>query len=358
MTTLSVIMIVCNEENVLSRCLDSVHPHVDEIIVVDTGSDDRTRELASQYPKVKVSSFPWTDHFAEARNFALSQSSSDWNLSLDADEYVIVADWKALYQQLESNPGFIGRVKFIDEFLNGDGEAEHTQNRLARLMPAGTRFTGRIHEQIDSRLVRLNVPLTVRHDGYKAQNKSTRNIPLLEQGLLEEPDNAYWAYQLGREHAGLKQFDAACAYFEQSRKRMNGSEAYAPNAVVSELYALLGLGELNKAEKLVTETHQSAPEFPDYYFACGIFYLDYIMADPAARIHLLPRIEQSYMKAISIGETDRYESVHGTGSFAAWYNLGVFYETTGQMEKAREAYLRSSRYGYKKAAERLAEAGL
>lgn len=87
MKTLSLAMIVLNEAGKLRRCLDSVCSLVDEIIVVDTGSIDESKQVALSYG-AKVYDFTWTDSFADARNFALKQSTSDWNLVLDADEYI------------------------------------------------------------------------------------------------------------------------------------------------------------------------------------------------------------------------------------------------------------------------------
>ena len=76
MITISLCMIVKNEERVLSRCLDSIKDLVEEIIIVDTGSDDRTKEIAGRYTD-KVYDFPWNDNFAEARNFSFSKACKD-----------------------------------------------------------------------------------------------------------------------------------------------------------------------------------------------------------------------------------------------------------------------------------------
>lgn len=85
MITISLCMIVKNEEKVLARCLDSVRGLMDEIIVVDTGSTDRTREIAAEYTD-RVYEFAWTDDFAAARNFAFSKAGMDYIYSADADE--------------------------------------------------------------------------------------------------------------------------------------------------------------------------------------------------------------------------------------------------------------------------------
>jgi glycosyltransferase involved in cell wall biosynthesis len=78
-----------NEIINIERCLNSVKPYVDEMIVVDTGSDDGTPEIALQHG-AKVSSFHWCDDFSAARNFAISQASGEWILTLDADEELAV----------------------------------------------------------------------------------------------------------------------------------------------------------------------------------------------------------------------------------------------------------------------------
>ena len=86
MITISLCMIVKNEERVLKRCLDSVANLVDELIIVDTGSTDATMEIAASYPKAKVYEFAWINDFAAARNFAFSKATQEYIYSADADE--------------------------------------------------------------------------------------------------------------------------------------------------------------------------------------------------------------------------------------------------------------------------------
>ncbi len=88
MITISLCMIVKNEEKVLKRCLDSVRDLVDEMIIVDTGSTDRTKEIAASYPGAKIYDFTWVDDFAKARNFAFSKATCDYIYSADADEEI------------------------------------------------------------------------------------------------------------------------------------------------------------------------------------------------------------------------------------------------------------------------------
>lgn len=85
MITISLCMIVKNEERVLRRCLDSVADLVDELVIVDTGSTDRTKSIASEYTEA-VYDFPWIDDFSAARNFAFSKATKEYIYSADADE--------------------------------------------------------------------------------------------------------------------------------------------------------------------------------------------------------------------------------------------------------------------------------
>jgi glycosyltransferase involved in cell wall biosynthesis len=85
MKTFSLAMIVRNEEQILARCLDSLAPIADEIVIVDTGSIDATKQIAARYTE-KIVDLSWQDNFAEARNFMMSQTSCDYVLLADADE--------------------------------------------------------------------------------------------------------------------------------------------------------------------------------------------------------------------------------------------------------------------------------
>ena len=95
MSTISLCMIVKDEEKVIERCLNTVVDIVDEIIIVDTGSQDSTKEKVKKY-KADIYDFPWKDDFAEARNFAFSKARMDYILWLDADDVLEKEDQEKL----------------------------------------------------------------------------------------------------------------------------------------------------------------------------------------------------------------------------------------------------------------------
>ena len=97
MITISLSMIVKNEEDVLARCLDSVKDIVDEIIIVDTGSIDKTKEIAKEYTD-KIFDFKWIDDFSAARNYSFSKASKDYIFWLDADDIILEEDKEKLKQ--------------------------------------------------------------------------------------------------------------------------------------------------------------------------------------------------------------------------------------------------------------------
>ena len=88
MPTISVCMIVKNEGQYLRQCLESVKIFADEIIIVDTGSTDKTKQIAEQYTN-KIYDFVWIDDFSAARNFSLSKASKEWIFVIDADEFIL-----------------------------------------------------------------------------------------------------------------------------------------------------------------------------------------------------------------------------------------------------------------------------
>lgn len=350
MIKLSLVMIAKNEEKHIARCLKSAIDIVDEIILVDTGSTDRTKEIALSYG-AKVYDFKWINDFSAARNFSIEKSSGDWNLILDADEYII-NDCKQAIRGFINNNNAIGVIKRIDSFIK-DGELQYSKTFISRLAPKSVFYKGKIHEQLDSDLPRIKVNVEVRHDGYLETDKSERNLAILMDEIKENPNDPYTLFQIANTlFVSGKYADADC-YFEKFYKYAPNNAYYRYTGVVSYLYNLVALKKFDKGLEIINSEKDKLYDLPDFHFVCGVFYLDLVLSDVKKYINYVPLIEQEYLKCLEIGDTDKYDSVEGTGSYSAAYNLGAFYEVTGNKEKAKHYYSMAAQCGYEPAKKRL-----
>jgi len=198
---LSQCMIVKDEEKNIQRALAWAKPVAFEQIVVDTGSTDKTVELAEAMG-AKVYHFEWIKDFSAAKNYAIEQATGDWIAFLDADEYLSPEDTKKLTKKLETLENNSNTQKSINVInmpwvhLNDNGEAMgiNTQTRLFRNIKE-IRYIGRIHEQISvyGKITEVN-DISIMHTGYsetehKEKGKSQRNIDLLRIELEKNPDD-------------------------------------------------------------------------------------------------------------------------------------------------------------------------
>ena len=350
MQQISVVLIVRNEEANLAKCINSTKGLADHVIVVDTGSDDNTVKIAAECG-ARIFNFPWVDDFAAARNYALSLSDTEWNLILDADEYIVDVDPGAVRAFLKQSQA-VGRIEIVSETADSE-EIYETRNYITRLIPRGLQFKGKIHEQVDTDLPRTNVPIVVRHTGYLHRNKSNRNIPLLQDELLMNADDPYLHYQLAKEYSGIGLYEDSKFSFERAIDLISGNERFAPNIIVDYLYLTIKMQDYERGLEIVNSAYACVQGFSDYFFACGVFYRDLVLSEPTEYVSLLPAIESSYLKCIELGDSLRYDGVTGTGTFAAWYNLGNYYEVLGNTDKARNCYRRSAQYNYARAIQRL-----
>ena len=149
MITVSLCMIVKNEEDVLARCLESVSGLVDEIVVVDTGSTDRTREIAERFTG-RVYDFIWINDFAAARNYAFSLAEKDYCMWLDADDVILDGD-RAAFQTLKEtlDPEVNVVMAKYNTGFDEDGNVTFSYFR-ERLIKnhAGMRWEGAVHEAV------------------------------------------------------------------------------------------------------------------------------------------------------------------------------------------------------------------
>ncbi len=240
--TISVCMIIKNEEEWLPRCLDSVKSLVSEIIIVDTGSKDKTKEIGKKY-RAKIFDFVWKDDFAAARNESIKYATGEWILILDADEAIAKKDHHFIRKIIKeekfpvivfeqrhwsndvNNPQF----QPVDERYQNEakGFKGYYPTLTARLFKngLGLTFTGKIHETIDKsmqekklKFLRTDIPIH-HYQNFKSdimtKEKKEKYERLLKEKEQDEPKNIKNLHDLAITHLKKNDLKTAFDYFRK-----------------------------------------------------------------------------------------------------------------------------------------------
>jgi glycosyltransferase involved in cell wall biosynthesis/radical SAM superfamily enzyme YgiQ (UPF0313 family)/Tfp pilus assembly protein PilF len=234
---LSVCLIVKNEERFLDQCLVSVRDVADQIVVVDTGSTDRTIEIARTHG-AEVHAFAWCDDFSAARNAALEHATGEWVLALDADEELPPDQHDALRRMLDRASIMGWRLPLVD--VGREENGHHYVPRLFRNAP-GLFYVGRVHEQVfysvEARRKEWGLEnelgdALLRHHGYteevmKERGKVERNLRLLEVAVTEITDDPMLVMNYGLELIRSGRFDAGLHQYRAAFEMMSKLPASA-----------------------------------------------------------------------------------------------------------------------------------
>ena len=211
--SVSCCMIVKDAEGTLHRCLKSVRPWVDELIVCDTGSEDSTREIARQYADV-VREIAWEEDFGEARNRSIEGAKGDWILWIDADEYLVGGENLGKYLRPNIYNGYV--IRQHHQALDADFKPD-VPVRLFR-NGRGVRFFGVIHEHPEEELNRGIQPAVILsdvhivHDGYITEKvrreRFLRNLPMLLKDREKYPERRLGLVFLERDYIHLARYEA------------------------------------------------------------------------------------------------------------------------------------------------------
>lgn len=334
MQPISVCIIAKNEEQNIERCLTSLKPYDFEIIVVDTGSTDRTKEIALQYTD-QVLDFEWCDDFSAARNFSLRAASNNWIFMIDCDEWIKELDLDELTwfrKHLTDSVGSVFRENLVTE--NGALTLNNTDYTERFFDKRLFHYTGIIHEQLTPiRGKEINSYLlktTILHTGYDLTPserviKNKRNYTLLLKQLEKDPDNPYLYYQLGKTCEIIENFAHACEYYSRGLEYdLDPELAYVQAMVVSYGNALLRTGQADIAlgfEGIYNEFAILA----DFVYLMGNIYKANGMYKQA--------IEQ-YQKAVDVALCKQ----NGCNSFLPIYQTGDIFETLGDVQTAIACY--------------------
>ena len=342
-------MIVRNEEDVLSSCLASAAPLVEEIVVVDTGSSDRTKEIAKQYTE-QVIDFKWHDDFAQARNFALKQASREWVLWLDADEEIRLED------EQEWTQSFLKASAAYDALLvplrNYYGETPdetkaylYSSYRLLRAS-AGFQFKQAIHEHLDiasgsNRYAEAPLSgMCIRHYGYldayvQKKDKIHRNLHLLLKEKSRPGYDPWIDYHIANELYQQRDYSGAFEHVNLAIRRFIDHGRLPPSLAYKLKYEILLITEsLDHALEGIEKAIMLYPDYVDLHYYKGLItYRNGCYTDAI----------DVFTRCMEMGENCRHLVLHGTGSYMSEYMIGMSQEAMGEMDKAIGLYERLMR---------------
>lgn len=282
MVPISVCIIAKNEEKNIEKCLSSITSYGFEIVVVDTGSTDRTKEIAKKYTD-KVYDFLWIDDFSAARNFSLEMASNKWIFMLDCDEWIESIDIEEMNYFRKNLSHAVGSITRNNITGTPGKPGPISIDRTERFYSKSNfYYTGIIHEQLTpkyaSSFENFLLNTTIGHSGYcmtaeEREKKAKRNIDLLQLQLSQDSSNPYIYYQLGKGFQMVNDLEKAYLYFGKGLEfDVDPELAYVKSMVIEYGYTLL---ELNKyAEALSYQNiYDSFSDCADFIYVMGLIYL-------------------------------------------------------------------------------------
>ena len=244
---ITVCIIAKNEEKHIENCLKNLKKYDLEVIVTDTGSTDRTKEIAEKYAD-KVVDFEWVNDFSAARNYCTSFATNNWILAIDCDEYVTNIDVMILRILMQKYPRYTGVLRLKNIVPEGGGKGYVTDDVPRMYNRNYYHFEFPIHEQLRFKDAAKNegevmeafmLPMEVIHHGYALtgedmRKKQERNLKLLEESIEENPNNGYYYFQVGQSNFVLGDVDKAIEAYEKGMSLIdNLDNMYVPEMIMS-----------------------------------------------------------------------------------------------------------------------------
>jgi glycosyltransferase involved in cell wall biosynthesis len=330
---ISLCMIVKNEERFLAECLESVKDVVDEINIIDTGSTDRTVEIARSYG-ANVDFREWRGDFAWARNEVIAMATRRWTLVLDADEE-LERESRSLVNSLRTTPAtmtsvYINIINLIND-PTGMGTMSH---RLIRIFPTGQklRYKGVIHETIGMQngepTSAVLSPITILHKGYTAEmlterDKDSRNKPLVSRAYEENGDDSFSLFNFGNSAMCSGDIDLGIEVLERMLATATETKLYFP---LAHLMLCQGYceykGELEKALDIVEKGIEKFPNDAGLIFCKGQVLIKLDRTEEA---------REMFEEAMDLRERMAY-SVMTDEEIFEWK---IYYATAGSYEREK-----------------------
>jgi len=347
--SISLCMIVKDEEEHITRCLTSVRDYVDEIIVLDTGSTDST-PLRARALGATVIHAAWEDDFARARNQSKEPARGGWILVLDADEEMPPETARTL-RRLAENPHVEAYTFTIVNHTSTSQDSPKLSGlnvRMFRNNPA-YQFEGAVHEQIKPCILRTNPGaiiehsgLAILHYGYCSDSahrkaKTLRNIAILKKMLALNPADGFAHYNLAVSYYVNGQLAAAKAHYQLSKQHLSSGPGYQPALYRNFAICLNDLGEYEEALNLLEEGIACFPDYPDLY---------YLQGQILATLYLYAEAEKSFAQCLKFVKVNPdYISMPGVESFLAHEQLADVYCHLQDWNRALDEQLLAIRAG-------------
>ncbi|MFW5980295.1 MAG: glycosyltransferase [Halanaerobiales bacterium] len=322
--SISLCMIVKDEEKNIKRCLESVYKYLDEIIIVDTGSSDNTIRIAKEYG-AKILEEKWDDDFSKARNKSLEYATGEWILYLDADEYLPLKTAEGLRELVKDNT-ITAWIFSIISPINESGDVnKHINIRLFRNKKEYY-FKGKIHEQIKASILKnnpeesiVNSNLEIYHTGYRIdlpnrREKTLRNIRILKKELSAKENDSFLNFNLAKSYYVLGMYQLSQKYYQKALDNIKQGCEFTPALYRNYAACLLASGEYNQALKLLKKGILDYQDYPDLYFLFGQIFWE---------LGIIKEAKKYFNYCIQFKEINyQYTTTEGVNDFLAWENLG------------------------------------
>ena len=338
---MSLCLIVKNEEDNLPGCLGSAADLVDEVIVVDTGSTDATKEIARRYG-AKVFDFPWCDSFAAARNESLRHATGDWVFWMDADDRLDEDNrgkLRALFAGLgHDNAAYVMKCLCVPDANGTSTVVDHV--RLFRNRP-DVRWTYRVHEQILPAVRRAGgevrwSDVVIRHTGYQdpalRSRKLERDLRILRMEDAERPGDPFTLFNFGQVAQELGRHAEAIPLLRRSLEK-----SHPKDSIVRKLYALLAgcHRQLGQAGEALAACWQGRVHYPD---DAELLFVEAVLLREKGD---LSGAEACLRRSLDAPAAGHFASVDaGLRGYKARQNLAVLCQQQGRPAEAEEQFRR------------------
>ncbi|MBD5491108.1 MAG: glycosyltransferase [Lachnospiraceae bacterium] len=358
MIPISVCIIGKNEEKHIEKCLEPLTHYPFEIIYVDTGSTDRTKELAAKYTD-KIYDFAWIGDFSAARNFSLSKASHNYVLVLDCDEYLTDLDLDGLNEAIEAHPKGVGQI--LRKSYTGDDVGDTLAlERIDRFFhKRNYHYIYLIHEQVadirtDSTIYdRYDIPVVVDHVGYvgtmdEKRMKAERNNALLFKEIEKDPTEPYFYFQVAQSYNIIDDYENAYIYYKKAFELpLNMDNLWVHVMPINFINSCLQTGRAEEALTLYTPVYNDYAADSSFLCCMGTLYLNQTPPQPLKAMMEFVKILNAPSSPETINDIP-----------AALYGMGYCNELLRNFPAAIDFYRKAAAKGNTPAIEKLSSLGI